>query len=361
MDYTSLLNQLYGSSFGRAPDQAGMDYWTGMLNSGQVSADQLASIFAASPEGLQYAAQQSAAPTTTTGTAGQTQDYSGLLGNIYQQELGRAADQGGLDYWSNMLSTGQIGINDLSKIFSDTEEGRAYDAAQAGGAGSQMTNTTTGATTGTGTGGDYTDLLKEIYTKELGRAPDEAGMQYWSQQLASGAIKPEQLSAIFSGTPEGGIFDAYANELYRKPEVAGMEYWLGMANKGMSLADIQKAIGASPEARVQDAYHSILNRTGEEAGVKYWVDQYVKGNMTYAQLQAAIRAAGLEKKEPTVIGSDGKTTTTDQNSNTNNQDGNNTSTPITQRVFTPAEMAEYYSYGQRPEHRFYAPSTGSGS
>jgi hypothetical protein len=268
VDYASLLNQTYNDTLGRAPDQGGMDYWSNLLSTGQVTPDQLASLFAASPEGLQYSSGTTGATAapggsgvatgSATGAAtGADQDFGSLLNTTYQTELGRAPDEGGLQYWSNMLSTGQVSPSDLSRLFSESAEGLSYDqrAGSAGGMGDGST------TVGAGTGAD--------------------GLGFSDQ-----------------------ITKYYQDELYRTPDVAGLEYWLGLANKGVPMADILAGIGASPEAIVQDSYNSTLGRAGEMEGVQYWIDRYAQGDLTYEQLQAAMRAAGAANNE-TVIGGDG--------------------------------------------------------
>ena len=320
VDYASLLNQTYNDTLGRAPDQGGMNYWSNMLSTGQVTPDQLASLFAASPEGLQYSSRATGTTAAPSGSgaatgvgSGAAQDFGSLLNTTYQTELGRAPDAGGLQYWSNMLSTGQVSPSDLSRLFSESAEGLSYDqrAGSAGDMGGQDAGTGDGSATfttlpGTGAGAD--------------------GLGFSDQ-----------------------ITKYYQDELYRAPDVAGLQYWLGLANKGVPMADILAGIAASPEAIVQDSYNSTLGRSGEMEGVQYWMDRYAQGDLTYEQLQAAMRAAGAANNE-TVIGGDGGGGT---------DGGGGAGDPYTPgmgRTFTPAEMETYLTYGQRPEHRFYAPS-----
>jgi len=62
----------------------------------------------------------------------QTTDYSGMIQQIYEQELGRSLgsvseDQGALDYWTNQLTTGMLTPTTLRQAIESTPEGRAYD------------------------------------------------------------------------------------------------------------------------------------------------------------------------------------------------------------------------------------------
>lgn len=84
------------------------------------------------------------------------------------------------------------------------------------------------------------------------------------------------------------------------------------------------------------------------------------GQMTYPQLVQALKNTEEYKKlHPTTTTITGATTTTPGVTPPGNVvDYLNQEVAGTGfgRRFTPAEMDLYYTYGQRPEHRFYAPS-----
>jgi len=325
-------------------------------------------------------------------------DYTSAVEQAYRQELGRTGpiEQSGLDYWTGLLSSGQITPDQLGALFSATPEGTAFDqrASTSMPAVGGMTPTGTSPLsqpdqTGYGTP-DYLSLVKQAYGTELGRTGDieQSGLDYWSNLLSTGQITPDQLGKLFSQTPEGLKYDVqsvqagtpsgyvagdlskyldainkqYKGELYREGELGGLTYWADQLMQGkLKEADLAKAIGGSPEARVQDAFQSLLGRQAGAADMEKYYGLLNSGQMTYAQLLQTLRNTDEYKKlHPTTTTITGATTTTPGVTTTpgNVVDYLNQEVAGTGfgRRFTPAEMDLYYTYGQRPEHRFYAPS-----
>lgn len=73
------------------------------------------------------------------------------------------------------------------------------------------------------------------------------------------------------------VADIYQSQLGRAPEDEGLAYWTGQLNSGMSLADIEKAINSSLEGQnydtktVSSAYRDSFARNPEQEGYQYWV------------------------------------------------------------------------------------------
>lgn len=88
-----LVYKLYQASFARTPDTGGFRYWAGQADVMNLSALSLADAFLAAPE---FAQKYGAAPSD--------QAYVTAL---YLNVLGRAPDQGGLDYWVGNLGHGE--------------------------------------------------------------------------------------------------------------------------------------------------------------------------------------------------------------------------------------------------------------
>jgi hypothetical protein len=247
-------------------------------------------------------------------------DYSQVIRDLYTSKFGRAADAGGLDYWNNMLSTGQIAPADLAKIFADTEEGVNYASNQ--------------------------NFVKDTYMGETGRPYDEQGLKFWADKLQSGEIGRDQLGQAFSATPEGQIYDLYMKEFYRSSaEDPGSAFWLNRLNEGATYDEVAKALAESPEARVQDAYQKLFGRVGEQEGVKHWMGALGTENLSQQALEKAMIDAAKKTSEPVI-----DKAALDAANAADAAKG-------MQRTFTPAEMSQYYSYGQRPEHQFYATRT----
>lgn len=93
MATVSDLQQLYIGYFGRAADQAGLNFWLGAINNDGLT---LANVHAAFVNSAEYNAQ-----------------YEGLalsakVAAVYQNVLGRAADAEGAAFWTNAIQSGAI-------------------------------------------------------------------------------------------------------------------------------------------------------------------------------------------------------------------------------------------------------------
>nr|WP_313402400.1 DUF4214 domain-containing protein [Pseudomonas sp.] len=93
MATASDLQQLYIGYFGRAADQAGLNFWLDAINTGGLS---LANVHTAFVNSTEYSAQYE----------GMT--VSQKVAAVYENVLGRVADEGGLDFWTNAINNGLI-------------------------------------------------------------------------------------------------------------------------------------------------------------------------------------------------------------------------------------------------------------
>lgn len=174
---------------------------------------------------------------------------SNLL-SLYQQELGRAPDQEGLNYWMGQLNNG-MSMDQVQQMFDQSQEGQAYNQQPPqfsndpryphmppGGipglegllGGGRPNNPFPSGTTpdvmnprndpyagggngtkagGQGIGGQgpmpQRTPLEEIdmmYQSQLGRQADEGGRNYWLQQL-QGGMPLNQIQQTFANTQEG--------------------------------------------------------------------------------------------------------------------------------------------------------------
>ena len=99
--------RLYATAFGRVADEAGLRYWTGMLDEG-LSRDALADAFAASPE---FAA-----------LAGPGADDAAFVAGLYDRVLIREADAAGLEFWVSLLESDALDRGDILEHFADSPE-----------------------------------------------------------------------------------------------------------------------------------------------------------------------------------------------------------------------------------------------
>jgi len=101
------VQQLYSEYLGREADPTGMDYWAGLLGSGEQPLEAIRESFASSPEAAAYAAAEAADRTAN----------EGYISGLYQSDLGREPDVAGLDYWTDQLTSGNISRENLANEF----------------------------------------------------------------------------------------------------------------------------------------------------------------------------------------------------------------------------------------------------
>ena len=91
---------------------------------------------------------------------------------LYQQELGRAPDPVGMEYWSNLLSSG-MSEQDLANAIGLSPEAKIYDA----------------------------------YNAQLGRAPEDAGRDYWLDQATNQGVSIEDVISAPTDTTADGFVE----------------------------------------------------------------------------------------------------------------------------------------------------------
>ena len=120
-----------------------------------------------------------------------------FLRDLYQQELGRQSDKGGMNYWQQQMANG-MSRDQIRQMFDQSEEGQAYNQRPPS---------------------DYfppmpvmrpppsdMDFLKGLYQQEFGREADQGGMDYWQQQMAGGMGR-DQIQQMFDQSQEGQAYN----------------------------------------------------------------------------------------------------------------------------------------------------------
>jgi len=102
--------RIYQATFDRTPDKGGLSYWINVLDNGAALND-VAGGFMGSAE---FTAMYGAHPTNTA-----------MVTQFYQHALHRAPDQGGLDYWVNLLDTHAATAAAVLSGFSESAENKA--------------------------------------------------------------------------------------------------------------------------------------------------------------------------------------------------------------------------------------------
>jgi hypothetical protein len=94
---TDLITELYVGYFNRAPDPAGLAFWSQALNDG-VSFAEIANHFANSNEFIAI----------YPGLGGDGSSYSSFVTEVYNNVLNRNPDAAGLSFWTEQLQSGAV-------------------------------------------------------------------------------------------------------------------------------------------------------------------------------------------------------------------------------------------------------------
>jgi uncharacterized delta-60 repeat protein len=199
--HQQFVSQVYLDLLERPADAAGLAHWSGLLDSGQETGQQVALGIEASPE------------------------YHALVVNqLYGEYLGRAADAGGLASWSTFLAGGGT-IDQLRAVLLGSSE---YFADSG--------NTNSG-------------FVSALYRDVLGRPVDSGGQQGWSQVLASGASRTAVAGSIirsFEGNNRE-VSDLYFWLLHRAPDSVGLQAFAQQLAQGIPVENIAATLIGSAE------------------------------------------------------------------------------------------------------------------
>jgi hypothetical protein len=143
--------QSYQTFLQRQPDQAGADFWVSVMQQG-VTDEQLAAVLVSSPE---YFALHGG-------------DNSDWVKAMYQDLLGRPADDAGLAYWLGLLQAGQSPTSLALAIASSPER--------------------------------EAQIISQDYTTYLGRSANTDEMAYWVGAFEQGANNEAIVAALVSST-----------------------------------------------------------------------------------------------------------------------------------------------------------------
>ncbi|MBO1077911.1 SdrD B-like domain-containing protein [Roseomonas haemaphysalidis] len=204
--------RLYDAALGRTPDQGGLNTWIAQLDSGAPLIN-LADAFLGSAEfGQRYGNLSN-------------QDYVTLL---YRNVLDRAPDEGGYALWNSVLAAGASRAQVLLS-FSESAENKA----------AQLPTTSAGIW-------DLSETAAQIarlYDTALGRLPDVAGLSFWRGNIESGGFTLNGVAEAFVNSAEfqaqyGSLSNrafvelVYQNALDRNGDAAGIDFWTNNLDSG---------------------------------------------------------------------------------------------------------------------------------
>ena len=109
-----------------------------------------------------------------------TVELGNSIGRLYTAAFGRVPDEGGLQYWINVVSDPLVNYKDVSQNFVDSPE---FSTIALPNASSDV-------------------FATALYQNVLGRAPDAPGLSWWTNQLNSGLQDRADVLMGFADSPE---------------------------------------------------------------------------------------------------------------------------------------------------------------
>lgn len=165
LDTDNFVTLLYANVLDRSPDPTGFQTWTGFLNAGTRSREQVVTGFSESVEFK----QKSEVGSLAFSYEGVKMELMDDVFRLYQAVLGRAPDMGGFNTWLERLAGGTLFTNVISGFVNSREFQNKYG---------QTTNQ---------------EFVTLLYANVLNRMPDSVGLDTWVGRLQSGTHTREQV------------------------------------------------------------------------------------------------------------------------------------------------------------------------
>ncbi|WP_235260215.1 DUF4214 domain-containing protein [Octadecabacter algicola] len=228
--------RLYQATLGREPDANGHQNWTTRLELDGLTLLEAANGFVGS---LEFQ--------NTYGSLGD----AGFVNLLYQNVLGRDADDAGLARWVGDLETG-VSRAQVVLGFSNSKEFKtntATDAAQFAQGNTQQI---------------WADDVFRLYQATLDRAPDVNGMFNRTERLGSGTEYLDEAAGFVNSTEFKNTYGAnlsnadfvellYQNVLDRSADDAGLARWVSDLENGASRTEVVRGFAQSSEFRDKTA------------------------------------------------------------------------------------------------------------
>ena len=128
----------------------------------------------------------------------------GQVSDIYQQELGRAPDEGGHQNFYNALANGWMSIDDVRNAMRGSPEYAQRNAAPVYQEPAYQAP-------------DYSGTVNSLYQEVLGRGADPGGMSGWSNYLAQGHSADELRNMLMSSEEYYNRIAAQNQPVYQEP------------------------------------------------------------------------------------------------------------------------------------------------
>lgn len=255
----SFVRRLYSVCMGRQADSVGLSYWTSSLNNGSKNGGEVAKGFLNSPEFLSN-----------------NYDNATFVSYLYRVFFDREGDEAGVSHWISVLSNGKSRNYVIDGFINSTEWANLclVYGINSGGSAIPTVNVIPNETPSINPNVNVDairNFVISLYDGCLGRYPDEEGLSYWTNRIASGEVtgkkaaegffySREFLISLPMMTIEEVITRYYRVFLGRYPDEAGMDYWRNVLLSGGSADELFAGFADSQE------FSNICESNGVPAG-----------------------------------------------------------------------------------------------
>jgi hypothetical protein len=128
--------------------------------------------------------------------ASSPQNFSQLVDVIYREQLGRAPDKGGKEFWVNALETGTP-FTQVANAINQSLEGQNFD----------------------------TQKITSLYRQNLARNPEQAGFQYWLSEAQDAGYTPAEIESMLqtAAIPEQSVRNIVPGTAFTEMQLADLE------------------------------------------------------------------------------------------------------------------------------------------
>jgi len=119
-----VIEAIYKSELGRAPDDAGKNFYLNKYFNGEMTLQEIAANISASEEGLEV---DETGEVVYKQNIGGDQSPTEFITQIYERELGRLPDAAGLQFYADAYRQGTLTAEDIARNISDSSEGMKFD------------------------------------------------------------------------------------------------------------------------------------------------------------------------------------------------------------------------------------------
>ena len=244
LSFADFVERLYNVALGRESEKEGKDFWVEKVTNGEFTGGYCALFFLTGPEFLQK----------------NTTDDE-FLTTLYKTFFDREPEKGGFDFWKDWLKNGHS-RQEVIESFVDSAEWCNLCAKYGVNPGAPNAKATEPSESSV-------EFSTRLYTKCLGREPEQKGLRYWSLRLTNRDITGAELGKQFFESEEymnkkssnaDYVTALYRTFLDREPETDGFNYWTTRLKDGASRRELLRGFVSSQE------YTNLCKSYGFERG-----------------------------------------------------------------------------------------------